>query len=304
VDGSVARPRRPRRAVLLSLFTPGLGHLYAGEPRRGAIVWAICTVGFLIGMLLATRLAGLGQLLALAAVLVALAVGPAWDAARTARRQSADYRLRGYNRWYVYVGVILISSYAWELIFPSPIASYLGQAYRLPSGSMEPTLLTGDMIMTHPIRGAVERGEIVVYRASGGSYVKRVVGVPGDTLGMRDGQLTVDGKAVRESYAQRDTTDPAVSEFAWQGEYLPDGTTRTDYRASLHNWGPLVVPAGRYFVLGDNRSNSLDSRYVGFIPRDSITARPTIIYFSSDPVTRVIRWTRIGRVIARAGGGR
>jgi signal peptidase I len=159
---------------------------------------------------------------------------------------------------------------------------------------MAPTLLTGDRILASPIREPIARGQIVIHLWAGKPYIKRVVAVSGDTVAMAGGQLTIDGKEVREPYARREPEDPVVSEFEWQGSHLADSTARKTYQPSLHTWGPLVVPGEHYFVLGDNRNNSADSRYFGFIARDSIIARPTVVYFSSDPVTGTIRWDRIG----------
>ena len=148
-------------------------------------------------------------------------------------------------------------------------------AYRIPANSMQPTILVGDFIVVDPrLRRPLEHDEIVAYRLAMGSHLKRVVGLAGDTLSMRDGLLYRNGVAVEEPYASAADTlaNPVFS-----------------------TWGPVIVPEARLFVIGDNRSNSLDSRHVGFIEEHNVIGRPLRIYFSRDPETGDVRWRRIGQ---------
>jgi signal peptidase I len=174
------------------------------------------------------------------------------------------------------------------------------------SSSMAPAILSGDYITSRALRRAIRvldlrRGDLIVFAFPpdpSKQFIKRVVGLPGDTLTMTDGKLLVNGGTLREPYAHRDepTVDPVVDDFDWQRRYLA-GKAATDtskYLASRNNWGPLEVPRGAYFVLGDNRDNSLDSRYFGFVPAAEVQARVRRIYFSRDSTGR-IRWSRIGK---------
>ena len=134
--------------------------------------------------------------------------------------------------------------------------------------------------------------------------VKRVVGTPGDTLEMRDNVLYRNQVPRNEAFAQHvdSMSDPADPEMrAWQIEYLIQGVERDTYRPTRGTWGPIVVPAGQYFVMGDNRDNSYDSRYWGFVDRRVIRGRPLFVYYSFDhdswralPFLTAIRWGRIG----------
>ena len=153
-----------------------------------------------------------------------------------------------------------------------------------------------------------QRGDVIVFLPPQDltkNFVKRLVGVPGDTLEMRDGVLYRDGQALHEGYVTRTDPDidPSTVEFGWQRDYLVrTAEARSGYHPSRNNWGPLVVPEGNYFVLGDNRDNSLDSRYWGFVPDSLVRGRPMFVYYSyraddSDrplPFITDIRWGRIG----------
>lgn len=166
------------------------------------------------------------------------------------------------------------------------------EAYQMPNNSMEPTLLAGDFLFARPLQDPPRRDQIIIYETESGPYVKRLVGLPGDTLSMRGGLLWVNGTVVEEPYPiPQDVTSPA---FAWQRQFLVASVDSGTYRPTLNYWGPLVVPVAHAFVLGDNRGASADSRYSGFVALEDIVQEPTSIYFSRDPESGSIRWKRIG----------
>jgi signal peptidase I len=135
---------------------------------------------------------------------------------------------------------------------------------------------------------------LVVFARLGDTVIKRIAGLPGDTLQMRDGILFRNGITVNDSATITSGPDAGAEEFAWQGAHLTSIVDSRSYHPTIDNWGPLVVPDHRLFVLGDNRHNSEDSRYYGFISTDSVTGHPTQVYFSRDPERRVTRWNRFG----------
>ena len=160
---------------------------------------------------------------------------------------------------------------------------------------MEPTVLAGDYVLALSKVRSPAREEVVIYNLKGLPYVKRVLGLPGDTLSMRDGVLVVNGQPVVEPYASHRTETARVdSAFTWQRRFLERERDSTMYHPTLTAWGPIVVPPDNYFVLGDNRGESADSRYTGFVRRAEIFARPMFIYFSRDRQSGKIRWDRIG----------
>ncbi len=198
---------------------------------------------------------------------------------------------------------------------------FFAEAFKIPSGSMERTLLPGDFLIVNklaygpsvpftswrlPAIRPPRRGDVMVFqypRDLSKSFVKRVVGVPGDTLAMRDGVLFHNGTLVREDYVShtQPNADPSSSDFAWQRAHLVRTAEASRGIPSRNNWGPLIVPARSYFLLGDNRDNSSDSRYWGFLPDSLVRGRPLFVYWSYVPdaserldfLTRV-RWERLG----------
>lgn len=203
------------------------------------------------------------------------------------------------------------------------IRTFVVEAFRIPTGSMENTLLVGDFLLvnkavygaeipgTHLHLPAFEnphRGDVVVFAPPHDptkNYVKRLVGMPGDTLEMHNKVLYVDGIKQDEPYARySDSTGDAVHpDMQWQSNHLIAKTAR-GYHPTRDNWGPIVVPEGDYFMLGDNRDNSEDSRYWGFVSREAIRGRPWFVYYSFDPSLsgrvpwlRYVRWGRIGEAI-------
>lgn len=200
------------------------------------------------------------------------------------------------------------------------VRTFLVEAFRIPTSSMENTLLVGDFLLvnklvygaeipgTHirlPALDQPERGDVVVFippHEPTKNYVKRLIGVPGDTLEMRDKVLFLNGRPLEEPYARYlDRGGDAMHpNMRWQSNHLIASVARA-YHPTRDNWGPLVVPRDRFFVLGDNRDNSEDSRYWGFVPRDAIRGRPWFVYYSfasspgeGMPWVRSVRWARIG----------
>ncbi len=193
-------------------------------------------------------------------------------------------------------------------------------AFHITSGSMEGTLLVGDVLFVNkalygaeiPLIGArmpgfrePRRFDIVVFQSmeeAGLTVVKRVLGVPGDTIAMRDNAILVNGSRIDEPYVvlSDEAVDPVDPQMrAWQLRHLVGGEV-DGYMPSLKNWGPLVVPPDSFFVLGDNRDFSYDSRYCGFLGRDHVRGRAVIVYYSFNkkgllplPFLTAVRWRRL-----------
>lgn len=140
----------------------------------------------------------------------------------------------------------------------------------------------------------VRRGDLVTYGdGSGDGFIHRVVAAPGDVVEMRGKTLWLNGRPVAEPYVRHTgpASVPPDSQMEWQREHLVRPPA-AGYTPSRDDWGPLRVPAGQYLLLADNRDESLDGRWRGFVPREAITARVVWIYFSYGP--EGVRWERIG----------
>ena len=199
------------------------------------------------------------------------------------------------------------------------LRTFLIQTFTITSGSMEGTLLVGDFLLLNksaygatipgtdkrmPGYAEPTRGDIVVFRGSHEpiDLVKRLIALPGDTVEMRNSTLLLNGVPREEPYVRHSDRggDQPHPWMTWQKDYLASGDPAT-YRPTRDNWGPLVVPPNHYFVLGDNRDESLDSRYWGFVPEPDIKGRAVALYFSYDgqaagsiPIVNHVRWDRIG----------
>ena len=189
------------------------------------------------------------------------------------------------------------------LVFRSAVADWM----QVPSGSMNPTLIEGDRILVDKAaygwrvpfttlrltRGAdPQRGDIVIFPSpeDGITLIKRVIGIPGDIIEMRGERLLINGAAIdyAAANATSDSELPAATRSTLH-EYFteelrghPHEIMVLPSRLADRTFGPVTVPAGEYLVLGDNRDNSKDSRYIGFVPRDSIIGRAHRVLYSLD----------------------
>ena len=183
------------------------------------------------------------------------------------------------------------------------VRTFVVQAFKIPSGSMEPNLLIGDHLLVNKFVSAptlwtmektllpiddIHRGDVIVFKhpkTPDRDLIKRTIGLPGETIELRDKRVYVDGKPLDEPYTRH---------------LLPaglDDLTEGDVR---RNFGPLTVPAGHYFMMGDNRDNSEDSRYWGSLPRDHVKGKALFLYISfgeGEGSVANVRWARILRQI-------
>ncbi|MFZ6769999.1 signal peptidase I [Undibacterium sp. Di26W] len=273
---------RPWLAVLLNLFMPGLGLVYLNR-----LALAAATILFFPLVLLIAGRAGL-VFSALGFLLVTLVLTGFWLVSsivvfRLARRH--PLASRGWlQRWYVLLA-IGIGAYAVVQYCMSIRGTLFGyDIFNVPGASMETTLLVGDKFIANTLAysgsGGLagykpQRGDVVVLQNPAQAnlkYVKRIMGLPGEQVSMRDGRVLINGKAIADEHAFHDLSKP---------EQVSNQQ--------------FTVPPDSYFVLGDNRNASLDSRHFGPVPAEKIYARVELISFSYGVSS--VRWDRLGLAV-------
>lgn len=178
------------------------------------------------------------------------------------------------------------------------IRTFIVQAFKIPSGSMIPTLQIGDHILVNKLAygirvplwghylmdfGKVQRGDVIVFifpEDRSKDFIKRVVAVAGDTVEIRGKKIYINGQQVQDPYAHFEGDDPQ--------NLLP---------ASRDDFGPTKVPENHLFVMGDNRDRSYDSRFWGFVNLDDVRGKAFLIYWSWDGSDRWVRWERLANLI-------
>jgi len=197
------------------------------------------------------------------------------------------------------------------------IRSFIVAPFKIPSSSMIPTLEIGDylFVLRYPygfkipltdmqlLSKEVARGDVAVFvypEDKSKDYIKRIVGIPGDKIVYRDNRLSVNGKLMplqeqgnRLYYMQGGNTDVSGL-FEEDLNGIKHHVLRKSFSIRDGEW---EVPAGHYFALGDNRNNSRDSRFWGFVPQNYMVGRAAIVWWSWDSSTSSVRWDRIGHVI-------
>ncbi len=283
------KERRPWAVVVINLvFGPFLGMLYLGRARIAFLYLSLWLA--LIGVVIfLVRSPVPSDSLAWWLIEAPPNIAGAIHGAYLARKRSGGESLPRYARWYGLVGISLAF-----LLVAFTLRTLLYQPFSIPSGAMEPSLNIGDIFFVSKRaydNAAPQRGDIVVFKMPNQEsseymldFVERVVGLPGDRIRILNGVLYINGKAVpkvrAEDYVGEDQYD-IVRPIERYRETLPNGKSYYVLDAirdsSEDNTPVFIVPAGHYFVLGDNRDNSDDSRLsVGFVPAGDIVGKAVV----------------------------
>jgi len=192
-----------------------------------------------------------------------------------------------------YAGIII-----WALLIAFFIRTFFVQAFTIPSGSMKPTLQIGDFLLVNKMAysvkipfinktlltlGEPKRGDMIVFEFPldhSKDFIKRVIGVEGDIVQARDKKLLVNGKPI-----------PNDTGVYVENNIIPASVSPRDH------FGPIKVPKGSFFVMGDNRDQSMDSRFWGFVKNEEIKGRALILYWSWDSDAFHLRWQRLGTLL-------
>jgi len=267
MNGAAIHKRRvPFLASIATFGAPGLGQIYNGQLHKAAIFYLFSLCWYLI---LPTTPVGRSFSALFSYLVTSLGLGCAVivDAWINARKQ-ANYELRRWNRWYAYGAIILTQTFVIApiidgVLFPTPI-----KVYKVASGAMLPTLQIGDRLVADlnayksatPQRGDVALFEYPVDPTK--DFVMRIIGLPGEKIEIRDTRVYVNGNTLNETWGVYDG---------------PNSETE-----GRKNFGPETIPPNEYFVMGDNRDRSYDSRFWGTVPLSAFKSRALYLYWTSE----------------------
>ena len=298
---SASAPRKAWLAALLSVGATGLGHLYCGRLTKGLILFFI-SFAFAPVIINVARISSSSTFM-LMVIIVSLVVmfGAFWygviDSALLARRLGADYQLKEYNKWFIYLLFVVVAfGYPTNLSFS--IRDHVLQAFRIPSTSMAPSILRGDHVFLNKMAyrmSAPKRGDVVIFIYPDGrhmNYLKRIIGLPGETVEIRNNEVLINGVPLVykkiESH-QRDNMD-----MNGGNEVMMETIEGQNHQVIVdkdepENMAPVTVAHGHCFLLGDNRPESRDSRSFGPVPLADVKGRVDYIYWPA------VSWSRFGR---------
>lgn len=295
--------RKPSVAMWLSSFCCGLGQIYCGRVGRGLVMYSVSMLAWLVVAVLALLGNATVVFTGLAALFVGLLVFNIWtalDAKAIARSMAAiDYEPQEYNRPVVY-GLMIATWFPYAIGLALFLRSNVVEAFYLPTACMTPSFVPGDRVLANKVgiqTASFERGDVVVFRnpqRRKQNFIKRIIGLPGETVEMKEGKVFInDGPLPQEPMPEGDQSPP-VKEDGKKACYEQYGPRRhavvQDEKSNAISLPKQTVPIGSYFVLGDHRSQSLDSREFGPIPHGDIVGQVFLNYWPSGS------WKRFGAV--------
>jgi signal peptidase I len=306
----INKTRKALVAVVLSLIMAGLGHVYCGRIVRGIVLAFLSSVfiplffGVLSVSQSSVRIAVITTSLFAMLVVWLIAIVDSWY---TARRTTDSYVLKDYNKWYVYVILILMSTGS-SITIAFHVRSNLVEAFRVPAASNYPTIVPGDRVLANKLaykRRDPQRGDLVVFISPDNrrvNYIKRVVAVAGDTVEIKDNELYINDQKLDLHRLPDSTLDKIrikIGGKLLEGDVYEETNgagkykiflAKTPYDRASSDFAKTAVPKNHCFVLGDNRSNSEDSRHFGAVPLATIRGRADFLYCPAKD------WSRFGRL--------
>ncbi|MHC4744158.1 MAG: signal peptidase I [Planctomycetota bacterium] len=310
VDESIDTSSRRRLwlAIALSFIMPGLGHAYSGRFPRGLVFLFLCFIPIIL--LQAGRVLGLFEsvvfgLVVLLIIAPIIYIAAIIDSYHVTRHTRVDYRMKDYNRWYVYAALVLLNTASLLEATLSLRANYF-EAFRVPTASNYPTIVPNDRLIANKIvynHSDPEKGDLVVFtnpENRSQNYIKRVVAVAGDTVEIKDGRLYVNDREIpREELAPSvlENIRIEVNREPLEGRAYCETNDDAQYTIFLAmtagdqappDFEKTTVPQHHCFVLGDNRNLSRDSRHFGPVPLATIKGRADYLYWP------VEGWARFG----------
>jgi signal peptidase I len=260
------KKRKPILAFLLSLGTPGLGQIYNGQLKKGLFYLVGFFLVYIVFSFLLLKFYGLVCYLI---IMVGLYLFILFDALLSAIQLRA-VALKACNKWYIYLIIFLVSSMAIQPLLGWVIKNNIARAYKIPSVTMKPALLVGDRLIADMRIYKSEkpkRGDIIIFeypKDPSKEFIKRVIGMENEKVELINNKIYINDKLLDDPWGY------------FEDESLVKGPP------ALEKFGPVVVPKDSLFVLGDNRNNSQDSRFFGFINMKNVKGKALYLYWAKD----------------------
>lgn len=303
MTSEMSHVRKPSVAMWLSTFCCGLGQIYCGRVGRGLVMysvtmmaWPLMAVIILSGSV-SVVVAGLGGLIL---VLGVFNLWTTYDAKAIARSMAAiAYEPQEYNRPLVY-WLMILTSFPYVLGLALFLRANAVEAFVLPTSSMAPSFVPGDRVLANKIgieTASFTHGDVVVFRNPLNrkqNFIKRIVGLPGETVEVKDGAFFINDQPLPRDPIPAGDKTPAMTAGGKNAFYERNGDRKyailTDAGGDAINVSKQTVPVGSYFVLGDHRGRSLDSREFGAIPQGEIVGQVVFNFRPGDT------WKRFGSI--------
>lgn len=273
-------------AAFLSFLMLGLGQISCGKIKRGILIYIASFFLASMGVIICTQPFPPLNIVIPAIIFWGLYVFVIFDAIRIARDPENTLKMKPIIGYLILVAIWQVDSRIVSPVIASTVKRDFIQAYKIPSGAMTPTLLIGDQILVdkhiYKKQGPARR-DIVIFPypvKPEQDFIKRIVALGGDTIEVKEKQIYLNGELLNEPYAVH--ADPNI---------FPAEKNQRDF------YGPVTVPKDSVFVMGDNRDNAYDSRFWGFVKKDTIKAKIINLYWSWDKEEGEVRWGRIGKPI-------